>query len=66
MAEVRGTVPIARCGHSAVLVNQSAILVYGGLDEDLEVEANIFTFDLGSLKLFLFALFFFSQRSNQH
>ena len=56
---MRGTVPIARCGHSAVLVNQSAILVYGGLDEDLEVEANIFTFDLGSEKLFFFLHYYY-------
>ena len=50
--EVRGTIPLPRCGHTALLVNQSVILCYGGMDADGEILADIRAFDI-SLLLFV-------------
>jgi N-acetylneuraminic acid mutarotase len=46
-AELRGTIPTDRCGHSTAVINQSIILVYGGQDFDHDILGDIYAFDCG-------------------
>ena len=44
--EVNGIIPLARCGHSSLLINNSVILFYGGVDADNEMLVDIRCLDL--------------------
>ena len=47
--EVVGSIPLARSGHSALLINKAVILVYGGLDCDGELLYDVRSFDMSKI-----------------
>ena len=40
-----------RSGHSGIIVNNSILLIYGGVDNDKEILADIKSFDLSKLSV---------------
>lgn len=57
----KGKVPTARLGHSATLINDKSILIFGGADPS-QVHNDCYTFDTGTALLFNLGFTVFRQQ----